>query len=214
LEVIMSSVDNLERYHDRLGPDKREQLLRTINKSVRRMAGMMEDVLVLGRVEAGKMEFKPALFDLRAFCHRIVDELQSATNQRCPVQLKMDGVGPPAYGDENVLRHILGNLLANAIKYSPENEPVTLDAAANGTHAVFRVSDRGCGIPPADRDRLFQAFHRGSNVRHIPGTGLGLLIVKRCVDLHGGEISFESAEGKGTIFTVRLPLFLKPTANV
>jgi len=67
--------------------------------------------------------------------------------------------------------------------------------------------DRGCGIPEDDQKRLFQGFHRGSNVRQIPGTGLGLLIVQRCVELQGGEIHFESIEGQGTTFTVRLPLF-------
>jgi signal transduction histidine kinase len=76
-----------------------------------------------------------------------------------------------------------------------------------GDDAVCRIADRGCGIPEADQKRLFQAFHRGSNVRQIPGTGLGLLIVQRCVSLHVGEIHFQSIEGDGTTFTVRLPLF-------
>ena len=83
LEIIMSSADNLDRYQDRLPADKREQLLRTIHKSVRRMAGMMEEVLVLGRLESDRMTFKPAPFDLRAFCQRICDEIGSATGNRC-----------------------------------------------------------------------------------------------------------------------------------
>jgi signal transduction histidine kinase len=89
-----------------------------------------------------------------------------------------------------------------------------LKVSRRGKDALFRVIDRGCGIPTADQARLFQAFHRGSNVRQLPGTGLGLVIVKRSVALHGGEITFESGEGKGTTFTVRLPLFaqsLTPT---
>jgi signal transduction histidine kinase len=207
LEVIMSSVDNLDRYHDRLPAEKREQLLRTINRSVRRMALMMEEVLVLGRVESGKMAFKPTDFDLRLLCNRIRDEIQSATGQRCPINLQTDGVPEIARGDENVLRHILSNLLSNAVKYSDANQPVTLSVGRENGAAVFCVTDRGCGIPAADQARLFQAFHRGMNVRHIPGTGLGLLIVKRCVDLHGGDIQFESVEGRGTTFTVRIELF-------
>ena len=205
LEIIMSSVDNLARYHDRLSPEKREQLLRTINKSVRRMSMMMEEVLVLGRLETERMTFKPATLDLRTVCQRICDEIESATASRCPIHLEVDTQDPP-FGDENVLRHILTNLLSNAVKYSPPGQPVGLLVKREGEDAVCRVIDHGCGIPEADQKRLFQAFHRGSNVRQIPGTGLGLLIVYRCVELHGGDIQFESQEGKGTTFHVYLPM--------
>jgi PAS domain S-box-containing protein len=210
LEIILSSADNLRRYHDRLEPERREQLLQTIHKSVRRMSGMMEEVLVLGRLETDRMRFNPVGFDVRAFCQRVSDEIESATNQRCPIRLAMDGVPGEATGDENVLRHVFANLLANAVKYSPEGREVNFGVSRDDGLAVFRIVDRGCGIPAADQKRLFQAFHRGSNVGQIPGTGLGLLIVQRCVALHGGEIQFESAEGSGTIFTVRLPLFTRP----
>src|SRR5262249_58209477 len=112
-----------------------------------------------------------------------------------------------AYGDESLLRHIFTNLLSNAVKYSPPSERVDFLVKREGEDAVCRIFDRGCGIPDADQKRLFQAFHRGSNVRQIPGTGLGLLIVERCVRLHGGQIQVESVEGRGTTFTVQLPLF-------
>jgi signal transduction histidine kinase len=210
LEIIMSSADNLQRYHDRLAPEKREQLLGTIHKSVRRMADMMEEALVLGRFDSGKMQFNPVPFDLHAFCHRVSDEIQSATGGRCPIEVHTDGVPQTAHGDENVLRHILSNLLSNAVKYSPPNQTVVLAVSREANEAVFRVVDRGCGIPMPDHERLFQAFHRGSNVRQIPGTGLGLVIVQRCVDLHSGKIGFETVEGEGTTFTVRLPLFAAP----
>jgi len=208
LEVIMSSVDNLDRYHDRLPPEKRAHLLQTINKSVRRMSGMMEEVLVLGRLEAGSAEFKPVPLDLTALARRVADEMESATSNRCPVELRLAlPEGGEARADEGVVRHILTNLLSNAVKYSPAGRPVTLAMRRAGREAVITIADRGCGIPEADRQRLFQAFHRGSNVRQIPGTGLGLLIVRRCVELHGGRIDFASTEGEGTTFTVWLPVF-------
>ena len=213
LEIIMSSADNLDRYHDRLPAEKREQLLRTINKSVRRMSTMMEEVLVLGRLETDRMTFKSAAFDLRAFCQRVCDEIESATAKRCPIHLHMDGVPEQAFGDEAVLRHIFTNLLSNAVKYSTPGQAVEFFLEQNGDEGICRIVDRGCGIPESDQKRLFQAFHRGSNVRQIPGTGLGLLIVQRCVDLHGGEIHFESMEGRGTTFSVRLPLFAQPSQN-
>jgi signal transduction histidine kinase len=203
----MSSADNLDRYHDRLPADKREQLLRTINRSVRRMSGMMEEVLVLGRLETDRMTFKPAAFDLHAFCQKVCDEIESATSKRCPIHLKPEAVNDQAFGDESVLRHIFTNLLSNAVKYSEPGQKVDLIVRQNNEDCIWHIIDHGCGIPIADQKRLFQAFHRGSNVRQIPGTGLGLLIVRRCVELHGGEIKFESAEGKGTTFEVRLPLF-------
>jgi signal transduction histidine kinase len=111
-----------------------------------------------------------------------------------------------AQGDENLLRHIFSNLLSNAVKYSRPGEPVEFIIHREGHHARFTIRDRGIGIPAADRPRLFEAFHRASNVGQAPGTGLGLLIVKRCVDLHQGSITFESEENHGTTFTVRLPL--------
>ena len=207
LEIIMSSVDNLDRYYDRLAPAKRQHLLLTINKAVRRMAGMMEEVLVLGRLETERITFNPAELDLLAFCRRLCDEIASATSSRCHVCLDLDDSVGRVQADEGLLRHIFTNLLSNAVKYSPAGSEVMLAVRREGDSAVFSVADRGCGIPEADQKRLFQAFHRASNVQQIPGTGLGLLIVQRCVALHRGQIQFESIEGQGTTFTVLLPLF-------
>lgn len=211
LEIILSSADNLRRYHDRLEPEKRGQLLQTIHKSVRRMSGMMEEVLVLGRLETDRMTFNPATFDLGSLCRRICDEIDSATSSRCVIDLRTDGIPGQAHGDESLLRHIFSNLLSNAVKYSPENARVEFAVRREGDTAVCRVTDKGCGIPLVDQKRLFQAFHRGGNVGQVPGTGLGLLIVQRCVALHGGKIQFESAESQGTTFTVQLPIFTQPT---
>jgi signal transduction histidine kinase len=93
------------------------------------------------------------------------------------------------------------------VKYSRPGGLVQFSIGAEKEQAVFRVKDQGVGIPAADQDRLFQAFHRGKNVNHVSGTGLGLVIVKRCVDMHGGRISFQSKENGGTTFTVTIPLF-------
>jgi signal transduction histidine kinase len=166
----------------------------------------MEEVLVLGRFESGKTEFNPAQFDLQALCQRIGEEIQTATANRCEIQVQTDEPIKVAFGDEGLVRHILTNLLSNAVKYSPEGGQVILKVAKDGCKAVFSIIDRGCGIPAADQARLFQAFHRGGNVGQIPGTGLGLVIVKRCVELHDGDVQCKSNEGAGTTFTVALPL--------
>lgn len=213
LEIIMSSVDNLQRYQERLPSEKREQLLRTINKAVRRMSGMMEEVLMLGRLETDRVAFNPTMIELGPFCQRVCEEIESATGKHCPIQLEVEADLPVARGDEPMLRHIFANLLSNAVKYSSPDQAVTFTVRREGETAVCRIADRGCGIPVADQKRLFEAFYRGSNVRQIPGTGLGLLIVRRCVDLHEGTIQFESAEGQGTTFIVRLPLFVEVLAT-
>jgi signal transduction histidine kinase len=208
LGVIQSSAQILDRYLDRLPPEQRREQLVSITNNVRRMAGMIDDILLLGKVEAGQLPFTPAPLDLAGFCRRLTDEMLSATRQRCPIRLELgNGELAPARGDENLLRHILGNLLSNAAKYSPADAEVAFTVTRRDGDAVFTIRDRGIGIPAADQDKLFVAFHRGANAGEFQGTGLGLTIVKRCLDLHGGEVSFTSAEGRGTTVTVRVPVF-------
>jgi signal transduction histidine kinase len=167
----------------------------------------MEEVLVLGMVEAGKLDFKPAPLDFTCFCRRLVDEVQSATNNKCPVQISTSDDAKLALADERLLQHAFTNLLSNAVKYSPAGSMVHFDIERDGNIAICRIRDHGLGIPEADQERLFSAFHRGANASQVPGTGLGLTIVKRCVELHRGKIKIESAVGRGTTVTVRLPLF-------
>lgn len=210
LEIILTSSDILDRYLDRLPEEKRAHYLRTIHESVKRMSGMMEDVLLLGKVEAGKLQFQSRPLDLPQFCRRVADEMLSATARRCPVELELADDLDGAHGDESLLRHVFANLLSNAAKYSPPGTPVTLRLTRAGENAILVITDRGRGIPVADRARLFQSFQRGSNVSDTPGTGLGLLIVKKCVEIHRGHITLDSIEGRGTTFTVSLPLFQPP----
>jgi signal transduction histidine kinase len=213
LEVILSSADILTRYLERLTPEKRAEYLADIQDSVKRMSAMMHDVLFLGRLEAGKQEFKPRTVPLRGFCERVIDELQSATGRDGRIDLRIQGEIEGAQGDESLLRHILVNLLSNALKYSPEDTPVELTLSRANGDVVFTVADRGRGIPAADQPGLFRSFQRGSNVSDTPGTGLGLLLVRKCVEIHHGQIRFESAEGQGTTFTVVLPLFSPPACK-
>jgi signal transduction histidine kinase len=108
--------------------------------------------------------------------------------------------------DERLLRHILNNLLSNAVKYSPPGSEVTFVLERRDENVAIEIQDRGIGIPPEDQPRMFESFHRASNVENRPGTGLGLAIVKKAVELHGGQINLKSAPGAGTRFTVVLPL--------
>jgi PAS domain S-box-containing protein len=207
LGIIQSSAEILEDYLDRLEPTERKEHLQSIRKNTRRMAELMEEALLIGSFDAGKMEFKAVSLDLGTFVRRLVDEVLSATDRRCPIELSLADVPAEFRADERLLRHIFTNLLTNAVKYSDIGRVVRFGMEFDEGEIVCDIRDQGIGIPEADREWLFNAFHRGHNVGDRPGTGLGLVIVKRCVDLHGGSIKVESKLGEGTAVTVRLPMF-------
>lgn len=207
LGITMSAVELLRNYEERLTDAQRRELLDDIHRSTRGMGGLMEQVLVLGRVGSDTALCRPAPCSLDELAHKLADESLSATNRRCPIEWRPENDLSGAEADVTLLRHIFSNLLSNAVKYSPEGAPVVFACRREGCDAVFTVTDQGLGIPEADWPRLFEAFHRCGNASDIPGTGLGLVIVKRCVDLHGGALHFESRLNEGTTFTVRLPLW-------
>jgi signal transduction histidine kinase len=177
------------------------------------MARLMEEALLIGTLDAGKIEFKPAPLELRPFVQKLVEEVLSATNRRCPIELLLAEMPGQIQANERLLQHIFTNLLTNGVKYSDPGRAVRFEIAFTGTEIVCAIRDQGIGIPEADQEWLFSAFHRGQNVADRPGTGLGLVIVKRCVDLYGGKINVESQFGKGTVVTVRLPV-LSPASEV
>jgi PAS domain S-box-containing protein len=207
LGIIQSSTELLHDFQNRMKPDERDEQLRSIMRNTRRMAGMMEEVLVLSRLDAGKLIFQPAPLDLNSFFRRVVDEVLSATNRRCPIELSLSSVPAEAQADERLFGHIFTNLLSNGVKYSEAGSTVHLFVTRVGRNIVCVVRDKGIGIPEEDQQHLFKAFHRGSNVGTCPGTGLGLLLVKRCVDLHRGTVHVESTIGDGATVTVKLPVF-------
>jgi len=207
LGIIQSSAELLQDFYQKMPPDERVDQLKSITRNTRRMAGMMEEILVLSRLDVGKLNFQPAALDLNGFCRRVLDEVQSASNRRCPIALSLDSVPPEVVADERLLGHIFTNLLNNAVKYSEPDAPVCFAITRDGIDAVCSIRDQGIGISEGDQRQLFKAFHRGANVGTRPGTGLGLLLVKRCAELHGGQIQVCSKIGEGTTVTVRLPFF-------
>lgn len=169
------------------------------------MTGLLNDMLLIGKAEAGKLEFQPTPLNLAQFCCALVEEMQISNNTHTIVFVSQ-GECTTAYLDKKLLRHILSNLLSNAIKYSPQGSTVYFDLVCHQETATFQVRDEGIGIPVADQAQLFDAFHRASNVGTISGTGLGLAIVKKSVDSHRGNISVNSEVGVGTTFTITIPL--------
>lgn len=224
LTTILSSADLLEFYLEEWPnekQDKKQQSLERIQTAAVNMTQLLEDVLFIGRAENHRLPFTPKPIDLSEFCQNIVEELQlSAGEETCinlthKIPLHEADTTPlsQACMDEKLLRHILTNLLSNAIKYSPEGGEVDFELACHKSEAIFTIQDSGIGIPPEELPRLFQTFHRCGNVGNIPGTGLGLAMVKRSVDLHGGTIDVESEVAVGTRFTVKLPLHHSPPGS-
>lgn len=211
LATILSSAELLRYYLERLTPEERNDTLQSIESAVQRMTRMLDDVLVIGKGEAQRDEFRPGALALRPLCESVVNEVRQGAARGARVHhevvLTLAQEVPTLWLDEQLVRQILGNLLSNAIKYSPEGGAVQLDARLQDdrAHVRFVVTDQGLGMPAQDMHRLFETFFRASNVGNISGTGLGLSIVKRAVDLHGGSIDVTSQLGQGTCFTVTLP---------
>lgn len=212
LGVILSSADILGHYLDRLPAEQRSQHIQDIHDSSLHMSRMLEQVLSLGGLEAGKLACNTKPLDLASLLQRITDENRSANGGN--VILSVEGSLTGAAADESLLRHILLNLLSNARKYSPEGALIEFIARRDDHDVVLTVRDHGIGIPQEDLPDIFEAFTRASNVAEAPGTGLGLAIVQRCVTLHGGNIRLDSLLGEGTTITVRLPVFEIPTPSV
>jgi signal transduction histidine kinase len=150
------------------------------------------------------MDYKPEPLDVAAFCRHIVDEVLSATEHRCPILLSLGAMPSATAADQRLLRHAFTNLLGNAVKYSERGATVHFSVLKSGNELIWEIMDHGIGIPEKDMEWLFTAFQRGSNVADRPGTGLGLVLVKRCLDLHGATVNISSKIGSGTTVTVRL----------
>jgi signal transduction histidine kinase len=204
LATIMSSSELLDAYGARWPHEKKAQHHGRIRSAVLHMTHMLDDILTIGRSDAGKMEFKPAPLELSRFCLETTEIAEKSLTSAHALCVEVPRGGGPIMADENLLRHVVDNLLSNAIKYSPRGGRIELRVVHEGDDVVIDVRDTGIGIPPSDRQRLFEVFHRGSNVGTVPGSGLGLSIVKRAVDLHGGSVRVESELGVGTRFVVRM----------
>jgi signal transduction histidine kinase/pSer/pThr/pTyr-binding forkhead associated (FHA) protein len=206
LATIFSSSELIEHYRHKWPTEKTEKHLQQIQAAVKHMIGLLDEVLLLGKADAGQLKFQPTPIELIHFCEELIESIQ-ITTQNHPIIFTKSGHFENACMDEKLLRHILGNLLGNAIKYSPAGGEVIFDLKQMGDVVLFTIKDHGLGIPEADQANIFNSFNRASNVGTISGTGLGLAIVSKSVKLHGGDIDLESQEAAGTTFTVKIPMY-------
>lgn len=204
LAVILMNSDMLRRYHERLTPEQRDEYLNAIRNHVRGMTDLLEDLLLLSQSEAGKLEVRPQDVNLGVLGQRIVDDVRTVSGEDRFFDYNTSGECT-ATTDPKLFRLILSNLVSNAAKYSLPGGYIEISLSCEAQRVVLRVSDEGIGIPQAEQAQLFDPFTRASNVGRRSGTGLGLTLVKQCVELMGGTIAFQSQENIGTTFTVTLP---------
>ncbi|WP_397326886.1 PAS domain S-box protein [Nostoc sp. FACHB-110] len=206
LSTILSSSELLEHYRYKWTEEKQLTHLQRIQAAVQRMNEMLNDILIIGKAEAGKLEYNPSVFDLIAYCSHIVEETELNQHNHCTIAFISQYQSLLCCMDEKLLNHILSNLLSNAVKYSPQGSTINFKLVCENEQVIIEIQDQGIGIPQEDLPHLFESFHRARNVGNILGTGLGLAIVKKCVDIHKGKIDINTKLGIGTTFTVRLPL--------
>ncbi|MDB9387542.1 sensor histidine kinase [Microcystis aeruginosa] len=205
LTVILSASQLLENGLKDADQSSRKNLYR-IQSSVKLMNQFLTDILILTRAESGNLSCQLEPLDIEAFCLNLVEDFQFINKNNTPIKFVSQGLMIRPYLDEKLLYSILSNLLLNAIKYSPTGAGISLILWKDSDRIVFQVRDHGIGIAEEDRGKIYEPFYRGQNVENIIGTGLGLAVVKKCVELHRGEIALDSQVDKGTSFTVKLPI--------
>ncbi|KST66585.1 hybrid sensor histidine kinase/response regulator [Mastigocoleus testarum] len=184
---------------------KKDDYFERMKSSASKITETLDDILTLSKGELLDQNFNPMPIDLEKFCHQLILEIEVGAGYKNQISFVTKGKANNSYLDKKLLSHILINLLTNAMKYSSQGSTIDFNLIYHKEQVEFQIKDKGIGIPLKDQKRLFESFHRASNVGRIPGNGLGLVIVKQSVDLHEGKISVNSEEGVGTTFTVKLP---------
>ncbi|MDY7020843.1 MAG: PAS domain S-box protein [Cyanobacteriota bacterium] len=206
LAVISSSAGILETFNHKLSEEKRQKHIQKIQTQIQHSIQLLDEILLINQAETNQLVFDPQPLDLVDFCQKIIAKIQQSNdNHSIELSYPQDHQEIPVVMDQTLLQHILTELLSNAIKYSPDEGKIDLRLSFVEDNVCFQVQDRGIGIPPTDREHLFESFYRAENVGNIQGTGLGLSIIKQCIDSYGGEIIIESGVNQGTTVTIALP---------
>jgi PAS domain S-box-containing protein len=212
LAGMLLSVDLLTRYFDRIPADKRLEELHKIRLRINELTDLMNDFLAQSESQSAVGRFKPVRMEVGELCKALIAEMEfiASATSRSRIQRHINVREAYINGDLKLLRYILRNLLANAIKYSPKHSTVEVRVYCEDNAVVIAVKDAGIGIPEGDLDKLFTPFFRAANTTSISGTGVGLSIAKEFVEAHGGTISVQSRLNEGSTFIVRLPLATDP----
>jgi PAS domain S-box-containing protein len=204
LSTILSSISLLAKYNTTEDQPKRDRHIDRIKSSVKTLTDILNEFLSLGKIEEGKVEVKAETFDLTEFINELINEMNVLLKPNQNLLYTHSGK-PLTCLDSNLLKHVLVNLISNAIKFSPENATISIQTNIDDEYTHIQINDQGMGIPKADQIHLFERFFRASNVTNIQGTGLGLHIVGRYIELLKGDINYASELEKGSTFIIKLP---------
>lgn len=207
LSTILSSISLISKYNEGINSDKILKHIGRIKSSVQNLTGILNDFLSLDKLEEGKIRVNPGSINIEELIEDILEELESMLKEEQKIETSYNLEKDIIVQDPHILKNILINLTSNAIKYSDAGTVINLSVVVNNEMLTLTIKDRGIGIPDDEQSQLFDRFFRAKNVTNIGGTGLGLNIVKKYVDLLNGDIKFESKSGKGTTFSVTLPLY-------
>jgi len=215
LTIIDGHAQRLIKTRETLPPAETGERAGKIRAAVLRLTHLIDNLLNSARLFDGgaALYFHPIEMDMAALL-REVCQLHREMVPGTEISEHLSGATMPMVGDAKLLYQLFSNLLSNAIKYSPGGGKIEVEGDICADEVVVAVADRGIGIPAVDLERLFERYHRGSNVSGIVGTGVGLYLVKMVADLHGGRVEVTSAEGAGSRFTVRLPVKPADTMKV
>ncbi len=205
LSTVLSSASLLSKYTSAEEQDKRNRHIGKIKSSVKHLNDILEDFLSLGKLDEDKVRATPAEFDLKELITETIDEMKGLLKKNQDIRFEYNGI-VSVYSDKKLAKNILINLLSNASKFSGEEMPIEIKCNVQNDSAIISVTDHGIGIPKEDQHHLFSSFFRGGNVTNIQGTGLGLHIVKRYIDLLSGRVHLQSELNKGTTVTFQIPI--------
>lgn len=205
LSTIMSSASLVSQYLQKGDFEKIDKHTARIKSNVNHLTAILNDFLSLGKLEEGRIEINPETFVLDEFLKEIQEELKASLKDGQEIILECVPQNQTITTDARIIRNSLFNLLSNAVKYSDANKKIYLSSSTDNGNVTIKVRDEGIGIPEDDKRHMFDRFFRASNATNIQGTGLGLNIVKRYIELLEGTISFESEYGKGSTFTITFP---------
>ncbi|AKQ45096.1 histidine kinase [Rufibacter radiotolerans] len=205
LSTVLSSASIIARYKTTEEDDKRLKHVDRIKSAVQNLTVILNDFLSMSRIEEGKVYNVPSVFNLVSFCKENVEEMEALVKEGQQIAYTHEGLQELVELDKQLLKNILINLLSNGSKYSSEGKTINLETKITHEAVTISVKDQGIGIPNADQTHLFTPFFRAQNATNIQGTGLGLNIVKRYVEVMEGTMQFKSVLNKGTTFTITFP---------
>ncbi|WP_055443436.1 PAS domain S-box protein [Lacinutrix himadriensis] len=206
LSAILSSAILIEKQNEPGKEDKRIGYVTKIRSNVKNLVVILNDFLSLSKLQEGKVTAHPESFNLIDFSKSLIEEMEDIKKEGQIINFQCEHSTINVFLDIKLLKHILYNLVSNAIKYSEEQQEITIKIATKNQLVYIEIKDQGIGIPSEDQDHMFQRFYRANNASNIQGTGLGLNIVKQYTELMNGTINFKSEINKGSTFSITFPL--------